>query len=193
MKPRKRRFIKRDNRLRLAYQEMGVYEDGEYTPKELVGKTYGDIIGIIPTDEEGRWDIYLLFNMFVSRPIADSKWDNKLKKMIEYPSLIKELENRGYDPRTIYFEIEKRNPKKEYRPIADKFGIGGLRNPINDSKLRDYKRLKALDIIKKKDIDLIKLKYHASYEEYEIAYILDHPRGNHITKQEFDLLKEVGL
>lgn len=53
------------------------------------------------------------------------------------------------------------------------------------------KRDKALEIIKEKEVNLIKLKSSASYEEYEIAYILDHPRGNHITKQEYDLLKEV--
>lgn len=40
--PRKKDF-KRDNRLRLAYQEMGRYSKNNEVPQELRGKPYGDI------------------------------------------------------------------------------------------------------------------------------------------------------
>lgn len=191
MKPRKKAFGKRDNRLRLAYQEMGINSNRDEIPEELRGKPYGDIIGCVPADEKGNWDIKLLFHIFFTRPIRDHSWDSGKKDFIEYPTLIKELENRGYDPRTIYFEIEKRDTQKEYICIADNFEWVHLER-INDSKLRD-KKLKALEIIVRKEVDIFSIRYTASFERYnyrmsKTGFVYAHRL---LTQEEYDLLKEI--
>lgn len=99
MKPRKRRF-KQDNKLKLAY----IKDHSEFG---------NDFMGIVPKGEEGRWDLNLLFYQFLKRPIQQSEWDRENKCYIEYPSLIDELEKRGYDKTTLYFEIEKKKEEKD--------------------------------------------------------------------------------
>lgn len=94
MKPRKMKF-KQDNRLRFCFTKDNV-EFGS------------DFMGILPKGERGRWDLYLLFNIFLHRPIADKVWDKEKRKFIEQPTFIEELEKRGYDKTIIYFEIEKK-------------------------------------------------------------------------------------
>ena len=77
--------FKQDNRLRLAF---------------IDNKEFGrDVFGTIPKGEQGRWDLYLLFYYFCNEHTFGV---NKGER-----SLIKELEARGYDPSTIYFEIAK--------------------------------------------------------------------------------------
>lgn len=82
MKPRKRDF-KQDDKLKFCYIE------GH--------KGYGsDFIGVSPKGERGNWDVYVLFDLFMQTPINKSK------------NLMEELEKRGYDIETVYFEIEKK-------------------------------------------------------------------------------------
>lgn len=69
-------------------------------------KNINDIKGCMPSSEERRWDIYLLFNAFLGIKILD---DN---------NLITELKNRGYDISTIKFEITKKN--SEIQPVTTK-------------------------------------------------------------------------
>lgn len=99
MKPRKRKF-KRDNKLKFAYIK-NHYDLGS------------DFIGTIPKGESGRWDIYFLFYFFLNRPIHDKEYNRETKQWEEPPTFIKELENRGYDISTIYFEIEKKEVKED--------------------------------------------------------------------------------
>lgn len=87
--------FKQDNRLRLAF---------------IDNKEYGrDIFGTVPKGEQGRWDLYLLFNYFCGEHVFGV---NKGER-----SLVKELESRGYDPSTIYFEITK--TKDESKKLED--------------------------------------------------------------------------
>lgn len=101
MKPRKRVF-KRDNKLKFAYiknhSDLG-----------------SDFFGTIPTSESRRWDLYLLFNAFCTQPHRPKEWDREKKEWIEYPSLMEELKNRGYDIETVYFEIEKKKENEDDR------------------------------------------------------------------------------
>lgn len=101
MKPRKKVF-KRDNKLKFAYIKNS-------------RKLGNDFFGTIPTNESGRWDLYLLFTHFCSTPIRPKEWDRENKKWIEYPSLMQELKNRGYDIETVYFEIEKKKEENNDR------------------------------------------------------------------------------
>jgi hypothetical protein len=85
----------RDNKLKLHYN-----------------KEINDIEGTLPLSEnEGRWDLYLLFYHFIS-----------LKGLREKDkSLLNELEERGYDLTTINFSIEKAD--KDYKKIANNIGM----------------------------------------------------------------------
>ena len=66
---------------------------------------------------------------------------------------------------------------------------------MQDAVLQDFKKLKALEIIKEKIIDVGVIKGSESFEEYNIVIktILERKEEDFITKQEFDLLKEVLL
>ena len=65
-------------------------------------KEYGnDIYGIVPKGEWQRADLYLLFNTFMHTTVFEGR------------TLIEELEARGYDKETIYFEIEKKQNNKK--------------------------------------------------------------------------------
>lgn len=98
MKPRKQKF-KQDNKLKFCYTKNN--------------KEFGsDFMGIVPKGELGRWDLYLLFLIFLKRPIANDEWDKETKKWIKAPTFIEELEKRGYDKTTIYFEIEKKKEQQ---------------------------------------------------------------------------------
>lgn len=99
MKARKRAF-KQDNKLKFAY----IKDSREFG---------NDFYGIIPKGEEGRWDLYLLFLHFLKTPIERDKWDKEKKEWIKAPTFIEELEKRGYDKTTIYFEIEKKVKENE--------------------------------------------------------------------------------
>lgn len=207
--PRKKGF-KQDNRLRLAYQEMGRYLKNKEVPQELRGKPYGDIIGIIPEDEERRWDLYLLFNMLLNRPIKDDEFDRDKKEWVKYPCLLQELENRGYDVKTIYFEIAKRNKKRKYIPYKNYLRYN--ENFNFDSKT-DQKKLKALEIIKKKEVDIhflltclntpiidLKLQTISIEKQLEMynSSVINHSTfvpdtSRCLNKEEFELLKEVLL
>ena len=182
--PRKEGF-KQDNRLRLAYQEMGRYSFNKETPQELRGKPYGDIIGIVPIDEERRWDLYLLFNMLLNRPIHEHTWDKDKNCFIEYPCLLQELENRGYDVKTIYFEISKKDKRKKYTPY--KTYLYHRENLNLDSKT-DQKKLKALEIIKEKFFTDEPMIYSDLYK-----YGLCIDAHVSLTPKEYELLKEVLL
>jgi len=95
MKPRKRGF-KPSNKMKFAYIENNP-------------DLGNDFFGIVPENSKGRWDLFLLFDLFLNRPIRNREWDKEKKEWIDYPTFIEELEKRGYDPKTIYFEIEKKN------------------------------------------------------------------------------------
>lgn len=60
----------------------------------------------------------------------------------------------------------------------------------HELKLIVEKELKALEIIKVKGIDIDILKYHKDLEHYNFAI---RGRFEHLTKEEYDLLKEVLL
>ena len=103
--------MKRDNKLKLHFN-----------------KKLNDIEGMLPLSEtQGRWDIYLLFLYFINlKPIYNT----------EGLSLIQELENRGYDLKTIKFSIEKAQEKVE--PIANKISIGHLSHSFKDFLFEFY-------------------------------------------------------
>lgn len=87
--------MKRDNKLKLHYN-----------------KKIKDIEGFLPLSEnQGRWDIYLLFYHFISLKGLNGSDKN----------LLQELEERGYDITTINFSIEK--AKENYQKIANKIGM----------------------------------------------------------------------
>lgn len=94
MKPRKRPF-KQDNKLKMAY----IKDHKEYG---------NDFIGTVPIGSVTQCDLYLLFNIFLHRPIGPGKWDKEKKEWVTPPTLIEELEKRGYDISTLYFEIKKK-------------------------------------------------------------------------------------
>lgn len=58
---------------------------------------------------------------------------------------------------------------------------------LNEALIEDQKKLKALEIIKNKKVNLEYLKCCQNYEQY----ITICSYGNEITEEEFDLLKEV--
>ena len=89
MKPRKRKF-KRDDKLKLAYIK-GNRDAGN------------DIIGSIPMSEASKADLHFLFNVFAIQRIH----------FCDGRTFVQELERRGYDIETIYFEIEKKKEKEK--------------------------------------------------------------------------------
>ena len=180
MKPRKRDF-ERDNKLKLAYKDMGFYSNNPGNGK-LAGKPMGDFIGVVPLDEEGRWDLNLLFSLFLSKPIhsSDYRYNEVTKKIekIDYPPLIEELEKRGYDPKTIYFEIEKQGPNYTHDGIPDhNYSCGDIRTTL----FEEFERfLDVFNIIRRKIISRKKSlnfyedckdDYHLVFNEKEFAYL----------------------
>lgn len=93
MKPRKRIF-KQNDKLKLAY----IVDHPEFG---------SDFIGTTPNGRP-RADLYYLFYSLLRTPIGEKKWDPEKESFVFPPSFIEELESRGYDPKTIYFEIEKK-------------------------------------------------------------------------------------
>ena len=178
MKPRKKDF-KQDNKLKLAYKDMGFYSNHPGNGK-LAGKPMGDFIGIVPLDEEGRWDLYLLFSLFLSQPIHPSEFRynevTKKTERIDYPPLIEELEKRGYDPKTIYFEIEKQGLNYTHDGIMSYgYSCGDIKTTLFEEfekflGLFNFIRLKVQS--KKRPIykDL-KNEYHLVFSEKEFAYL----------------------
>ena len=86
--------MKRDNKLKLWYN-----------------KKLKDIQGMLPLSEnEGRWDIYLLFLFFCNiRPYDTPN------------NLLEELEERGYDITTLKFSVAKQ--EGEYENCAKRIGM----------------------------------------------------------------------
>ena len=82
--------MKQDNRLKLHFN-----------------KKINDIEGCVPLGSTGRWDINLLFYHFLNRKIEP-----------ENHSLIDELQKRGYDIRTIKFEIAKQEENSDYKSYS---------------------------------------------------------------------------
>lgn len=82
--------MKQDNRLKLHFN-----------------KKLNDIEGCVPLGSTGRWDINLLFYHFLTRKIEP-----------ENHSLIDELQNRGYDIRTLKFEIAKQEENSDYKSYS---------------------------------------------------------------------------
>lgn len=66
---------------------------------------------------------------------------------------------------------------------------------MQDAVLEDFKKLKALEIIKNKKVDVGVLKVSERFEEYNIVIktLLERKEEDFITKQEFYLLKKVLL
>lgn len=79
--------MKQDNRLKLHFN-----------------KKINDIEGCVPLGSEGRWDINLLFYHFLNRKIEP-----------ENHSLFDELQKRGYDIKTVKFEISKQEKNGDYK------------------------------------------------------------------------------
>lgn len=187
-KPRKKGFGEQDNRLRLAYQEMGKYSNSEEVPQELRGKPFGDIIGIVPKDEKRRWDLYFLFDFFLRRPIHNDEWDRNKECIIKYPCFLEELENRGYDVKTIYFEISKRNKRKKYVPFEN-YLRDESKELIKNEKDRQI-QLKALEIIKDNKTNELELVW---FNGMWFVFAPNCPRAimYGTRKEDYDLLKEI--
>ncbi len=82
--------MKQDNRLKLHFN-----------------KNLNDIEGCVPLGSTGRWDINLLFYHFLNRKIEP-----------ENHSLFDELQKRGYDIRTVKFEIAKQTENSDYKTYS---------------------------------------------------------------------------
>lgn len=140
--------MKRDNKLKLHYN-----------------KKSNDIEGFLPLSEnQGRWDLYLLFYHFIS-----------LKGLHEGDkNLLDELEARGYDLTTINFSIEK--AKEGYQKISKRFGMhltANFKDWLLKLKSIDFKliTISKEEIIfedwKKRKIYFKKSKYNNWYFENE--------------------------
>ena len=78
--------------------------------------------------------------------------------------------------------------KKMLKEIAEEKGYSEIL-VIDESKVDKFvKALKALEIIKSKGIDIDLLKYHKDLEHYNFSL---RGRFEHLTQEEYELLKEV--
>lgn len=185
MKPRSRPFKKRDNKLRLAF---------------IQNKDYGkDFIGTVPADEEGRWDLYLLFRILLSEWINPRYEKNEETGKYEETvpvSIVEELENRGYDIRTLYFEIEKQNKEEPYEKRANKIGFRwGSVPDTNHKKWMSISEQVAFNIIKKKRVNVLLLDGCDTLEQYNHSVdLIEIPKDDrekyHLSQREFETLKE---
>ena len=150
--PRKarKRVFKQDDRLKLAFIE---------------NREYGrDVFGTIPAGERGRWDLYLLFYYFCSKhPFGVNKGEK---------TLLEQLEERGYDLSTLYFEIRKtkEDSKKLENGMFDCSEATSLVKGVSREELRYefYRELAdLLDVYKKEELGKYSAPSHNWYKFYE--------------------------